>query len=686
MAVKNFIDEIELRKAILQFHPEGELFEVRIIGSAKNKKPLSGYFKDVDSLLEALKYVDLRGTNIYFTLQQISSALFSRQQSNRFVAGANSTQDHEVMGYKWLFIDLDPDRPTGISSTKEELQKSFDLAKRVYGFLKNYGFEEPVKGVSGNGAHLLYRINLKNTDENERLVEKCLKALSMLFDTESVKVDTSNFNPSRVAKLYGSLAQKGSNTEERPYRFSKIIGNVSDVKITDRSYLEKLAAELPQEEPRPTQYNNYKPDAFDIEEWMRKYGLRYTAASYMGGTKYILDECPFDPSHKAPDSMITKSASGALGFKCFHNHCQNYHWKELRLKFEPDAYEYTDNDKRIEEGWAQHNRDKAKVEVIPAYRVDDDSPIWQTVEMILNREEPEPEYIKTGINQIDKYLCGLEKGKLSIISGLRAAAKSTLLSEMMLNAVENEHIVLAYSGELSDKSFVNWMFLQAAGKGNIKPSAKYPNGYYVNYEIKQMIAKWMSTKLWLFNNVKSNKPSYLLSNIKQKCIETKADLVIIDNLMALDVQEMNKANEYDAQTKFMWQLKKLAQECNVHIILVAHPRKAFGFLRLEDVSGSNNIVNIIDNAFIIHRNNADFKDKAKNILKATGNDWMIGEGSHVTNVVEIAKDREHGTCDLFIDLYYEPESKRLKNFQSENIVYSWNDDFVDAAQEEIPFD
>lgn len=687
MAVDGFVNETELRKAIEQLHPDGELFEVRLISSDKRRKPASGYFKNADALLEAFKLYDLRNTNVYITLQQINNALFSRQQSNKFIAGANSTQDHEVSGYKWLFIDLDPERPTGISSSDDELKKSFELAKKVKRFLSNYGFEDPVRAVSGNGAHLLYRINLANTEENKELIEKCLKALSMLFDTDDVKVDTANFNQSRVCKLYGTLAQKGANTSERPYRMSRLIGNLLDARATDKSFLEKLAAELPTDEPaKPSAYNNYKPSEFDIEDWMQKYGLRYNAKSWNGGVKYILDECPFDSSHKAPDSMITRSASGALGFKCLHNHCQGYHWNDLRLKFEPDAYEYTDNDRRIEEGWAQHNRDKKKAETVPAYQSDDALPVFQTAEMILNRVEPDPEYIRTGINKIDKCLCGLEKGKVSVISGLRAAAKSTFLSILMLNGIEYGHVVVAYSGELSDTSFMNWMYLQAAGKGFVKQSAKYENSYYVEMEVKQKIAKWMGEKLWLFNNVKPNKPSFLLDSIRRKCKETKADMVIIDNLMALDVQEYNRANEYDAQTKFMWELKKIAQEYNVHIILVAHPRKSSGFLRLEDVSGSNNIVNIIDNAFIVHRNNADFKDKSRAILKATGNDWMINEGSTVTNVVEIAKDREHGTCDVFIDLYYELESKRLKNYPTESIVYSWNDDFVDAGQMEIPFD
>ena len=680
----NMINELELRKAIEQIHPNNALYEVRIIGKTKN--PISGFFKGADALLQQLTTVDLRNTNVYFTLNTLDEDLYSRLQHDRFIAGAKGSDDSDVLGYDWLFIDLDPERKTGISSSREEIQEAFDLAKRVGQFLKNYGFEDPVKAISGNGAHLLYRINLANTDANKELIEKCLKALSMLFDTDKVKVDTSIYNQSRVCKLYGTLAQKGASTEKRPHRMSRIIGDVQDVKVTDKAFLEKLAAELPQEEAaKPSAYNNYKPSEFDIENWMDTHGIRYNAKPWNSGMKYILEECPFDSSHKAPDSMITKSASGAIGFKCLHSHCQNYHWRELRLKFEPDAYDYdfNENDRRIEEGWARHNREKAQK---LQEEIHDDCPVFRTPSMLLNQVEPDPEYIRTGIHKLDKAICGLEKGKLSIISGLRAAAKSTFLSEIMLNAIEDNHTVIAYSGELSNKSFMDWMYLQAAGKGNVNRSAKYENFYFVEYDIKKKIAHWMDNKLWLFNNVKSNKPTYLLNHIKDQCLKTHGDLIIIDNLMALDVQELNRANEYDAQTRFMWELKKVAQACNAHIILVAHPRKAQGFLRLEDVSGSNNIVNIIDNAFIIHRNNADFKEKSRPILKATGNEWMINDGSTVTNVVEIAKDREHGTCDVFINLYYEPESKRLKNEPSESIVYSWNDDWLSAEQEEIPFD
>ena len=59
-----------------------------------------------------------------------------------------------------------------------------------------------------------------------------------------------------------------------------------------------------------------------------------------------------------------------------------------------------------------------------------------------------------------------------------------------------------------------------------------------------------------------------------------------------------------------------------------------------------------------------------------------------TNVIEIAKDRHMGYMDVFIPLWYEPESKRLKNSPAEMIQYGWDksDGWLDADNlDDIPF-
>lgn len=670
------INEVELRKAITQLKPDGELFEVRIMG---NSKPMSGYFRDADTLIKAFDTVDLRNTNVYITLNGLMDALYSRQQANRLLSVKNTTSDKDVEVLNWLFVDLDPERPAGISSTNEELKLSMELAQKVYVYLKGLGFEEPVKAFSGNGYHLLYRIGLVNNEDNVKLIKRCLKALSAMFSTDEVKVDTANFNPARICKLYGTLAQKGSNTKDRPHRFAKIDGDIKELKQTKKIYLEKLAEEIEEEEVKPAQYNHYNPSDFDIEEWMSKHGIRYTTKEGSGYIKYVLDECPFDHNHKTPDSMILKQPSGAIGFKCLHDSCQGRKWQDVRIMFEPDAYEKSNEafDKAIEEGWKRHNRDRKGKEINI-----ENGAIWETIEDIIAKPTPDNEYIKTHIDIIDKKMHGLLKGGISLWSGLRASAKSTILSQIALQAVNDGHSVLAYSGELTDKRYARWLIQQAAGKQYCREIEKDDSKFWVVPDaIKKDIAKWIHNNLHVYNNSYGSNYDDLISRVKDKVDEIHPDLVIMDNLMTIGKAEIDQ-NEYRAQTAIMNGLLDLAKQYNVHVALVAHPRKTISFLRLVDVAGSGNISNLVDSAFIVHRVNHDFKKGYMDEFckKGTNEDEvLLFKG---TNVIEIAKDREEGIQDEFIPLWYEIESRRMKNSSTEVIKFKWTTEWAEQEAEE----
>lgn len=680
MSNEGYINATELRKAITQLHPNGELFEVRIIGQGK---PISGYFKDAETLLKALtaNNLNLKETNVYITLNPLDDALYSRQQADRFISSKTTTSDKEVVGYDWLFIDFDPTRPSGISSTDEELKLSMDVAQKVYVYLKGEGFEEPIKAFSGNGYHLLYRISLQNTSEREKLIERCLKALSVMFSTDDVKVDTANFNPSRICKLYGTLAQKGRNSKERPHRMARIDGDIKELKVTPLAYLEKLASEVEEKPIQPATYNRYAPAEFDIVEWMNSHGLRYTVKAGDDYTKYILEECPFNSNHKAPDSMIIRQHSGAIGFKCLHDSCSDKKWQDVRKMFEPDAYEKSELefDRIIEEGWKRHNRDLKKKEINV-----ENGKVWESVTDILNKPTPDNEYIKTQIKDIDKLTHGLLKGGVSIWSGLRGSAKSTILSQIALQAVNDNHNVLVYSGELTDKRFVRWLLQQAAGRQYVKEIVKDGSSYwFVPKELEPVIAQWIHDRMFIYNNSYGSNYNNLIEKIQEQTKTVKPDLIILDNLMTVDIQSID-INEYRAQTGFMLTLTELAKQYNCHIALVAHPRKAATFLRLNDVSGSGNLVNLVDSAFIVHRVNHDFKKAYMAEFckpSAKEEDILLFRG---TNVIEIAKDREEGIQDKFIPLWYERESRRLLNDPSEVLKFGWMAQWT-SAEKEKPF-
>lgn len=672
------ISETEIRKAISLLKTENQLFEVRVIYNSKQM--YSGYFKTADDLIKAFNkdIRDYANCNIYITLNSLNEACYSREQQNFFKKNAKATSsDNDVVGYDWLFIDVDPKRPTGTSSSDDQVAAAKEIGNKVYSFMKNIGFYDPLFGFSGNGVHLLYRIKMKNSDENRELIKKCLNVLDMYFSDDEIQIDLKNFNPARVCKLYGTQAQKGADTKERPHRMSHIIGDPKKIKVNDVEYLKKLADMLPKEE-KPQKYNGYQPSQFDLDEWLDKYGLRYRKTSYSGGTKYILDACPFDSNHNGKDACIFRASSGAIGFHCFHNSCADKTWRDVRLLYEPDAYEKKQQEyerKIYVKPKSQPERKKIEEK--------EGRPVFLTAKDILTMPKSPERFVKTGINDIDKRMRGLKTGYTSVISGLRASGKSSVISEICLDCVEAGNKVAVYSGELSPQNFMRWMNLQAAGKAYAEPT-QFEGYYNVSRQNQEKIAEWLSNNFSLYNNEYGNDFLAIKDQLERKFERNKPDLVILDNLMAFDIKSLSD-NKFEAQTAFTWTLHEMAQEYDVHIMFVAHPRKAMGFLRLDDISGTADIGNAVDNAFIIHRVNNDFKRLSMQMFGWKSDDDLYT----ASNVIEIAKDRDGGLQDYFIPLYYETESKRLKNSFTENKIYGWGDNadgFTGTDQMQIPFE
>lgn len=341
-------DPVEIRRAVdLLFRP-GDVVEVRV-PKAGRYRTISGYFSDFGELESAVARLEQsKWPGIYWTLNPVNPALAARANQKLKLYAEATTSDADILGRRWLPVDLDPRRPTGISSSDAEHQHALELAAHVAAALAAEGWPEPVFADSGNGAHLLYRVDLPNNPETADLVKRCLKAFSARYSTADVAVDETTFNASRIFKAYGTTSRKGDDTAERPHRASKLIQAPGDPAVVPRELLDRLASEAAVSEP-VNQARVYtmpqRPGAsrFDLQGFLEKHGIRFRAAqSYQGGRKLILEECPWDPTHRAPDAAVFESADGRLGFRCLHNSCRNLRWRDFRKFFEPD---YGNNDR-----------------------------------------------------------------------------------------------------------------------------------------------------------------------------------------------------------------------------------------------------------------------------------------------------------------------------------------------------
>ena len=117
---------------------------------------------------------------MYITLKEVNPALLARRANrvkHRLGKKDSTTADGDILRRRWLPIDIDPVRLSGVSSTDAEHGAALDCAEKVAGFLHELGWPDPIVGDSGSCTHLLYRIDLPNDGTSRGLVKDCLFVL-----------------------------------------------------------------------------------------------------------------------------------------------------------------------------------------------------------------------------------------------------------------------------------------------------------------------------------------------------------------------------------------------------------------------------------------------------------------------------------------------------------------------------
>ncbi len=330
----------EFLRTVEALSDSGDVIELRAL---KNGTTAAGYFDDLESLSTEAAKLDEQGFTVYATLNPVEPALLARAENKAKRSLRETTSDKDVLRRRWLLVDADPVLPAGISSTDEEKQAALQRAREVYGYLKEQGWPEPVAGDSGNGAHLLYPVDLSNDAASLELVKGVLEALSFKFSDGAVKVDTSVSNAARISKLYGTTARKGDSTKDRPHRVSKLL-KVPEQRIeVSREQLETVAAskpETPKSERRRTKPGEF-PE-FDLEAWISEHGVPVRREGpWQQGYRYVLEECPWN-GHTDNAAYIVRLSGGGIFAGCQHDSCRTgeNRWRELRKHYEPGAYEY----------------------------------------------------------------------------------------------------------------------------------------------------------------------------------------------------------------------------------------------------------------------------------------------------------------------------------------------------------
>jgi hypothetical protein len=248
-------DKDEMLRALAVLTGPTDVVELRVLGFRVNGRftqTKSGYFNDHDQLTSGAVRANLDASGIYIIPNTTDPKLLARAANTlRFVNKEPLTGDGDILHRRWFLVDVDPVRPSGISSTEEEHRLALETAHRIKDQLLARGWPAPIIADSGNGVHILFAIDLPNDEASRDLIKQVLRALAAEFDTDCVKIDTATFNAARLVRLYGSVVKKGFDTAERPHRLSRIVEVPERLVPIAPNLLQSAAADARGEESKP---------------------------------------------------------------------------------------------------------------------------------------------------------------------------------------------------------------------------------------------------------------------------------------------------------------------------------------------------------------------------------------------------------------------------------------------------
>ena len=285
-------------------------------------------------------------------------------------------------------------------------------------------------------------------------------------------------------------------------------------------------------------------------------------------------------------------------------------------------------------------------------------------------------HISTGIAELDHIIGGFYEGQLVVLSGKRGEGKSTLGSQFMLEAVDQDVKSLIFSGELPNYLVKNWIDVQSAGTAYLTPMQTSTGQIMpvILDDTRTKIEEWYEDSLYIVDDTQLDENEDLLTVIEKIIYRKQIKMCLIDNLMCFASYD---DNIYNNQGKIATKLKKIATEAQCTIILIVHERKMQGRDVSDNVSGSADITNRADVVLRLSRKN----------------------GSDSEGILQVAKNRLFGKLALednsnHIPTDFDELSRRISTKQSpnNNKLYSWavsKDEVIKidigGSPEDLPF-
>lgn len=278
--------------------------------------------------------------------------------------------------------------------------------------------------------------------------------------------------------------------------------------------------------------------------------------------------------------------------------------------------------------------------------------------------------IKTNIPEIDRIIGGLVMSQVILLTGRRGEGKSTFMSQLVCEALEQGESVFIYSGELADYHFKRWLDYQLAGTANVQSRLNLYGDYEysITKSTLERISSWYRGRAYIYDNSwmpdDIGEMESLPETIEKVIRQYGVRMICIDNLMTAMETVSDNSQLNLAQSNFVGQLKRIAAKFDVVIILVAHPRKTKDDFSNDDVAGSADITNKADVVMSYQRSK---EDDCNSRLQITKN-RLFGK---------------YAAKEDAIKLMYSEKTKRIFSVDGDR-HYGWESISYEIQEEELP--
>ena len=207
----------EIHKGLALLYEKGDIVELRAFHQTHLDYPttISGFFDDLDKLALAIQDVNSHTQKngkktritVYTTLnpvkktwQTVNNKVYwgSKQlraeitglgiplsasprmksstnfntQATYYKMRTTSDGESDILARRWILLDIDAGQPADTNSSGAEKENAFNLATAIIRDLQERGFPPMALCDSGNGWHVLLRVDLPNTAEVTDVVRR----------------------------------------------------------------------------------------------------------------------------------------------------------------------------------------------------------------------------------------------------------------------------------------------------------------------------------------------------------------------------------------------------------------------------------------------------------------------------------------------------------------------------------